>query len=98
MTKEQKKIARVTVKGLRIEFRKSINFFVERDSYKKDLKGWIKKYGLANLPKSVQRTVPTDRKVLYERKWYLQPIVWLRIVQLTWLNTENEGMRRALNG
>ena len=92
------KLAKVTVKGLKIEWHKAIDFFKERDKYKEDLKGWIKKYGLANLPKSVQRTVPTNRKVLYEIKWYFQPTVWLRILQIAWLNTENEGVRRAQNG
>ena len=89
---------RVTVTKLKIEWDKTIKYFVERDNYKNDLKGWINKYGLVNLPKSVQRTVPTERKVLYEIKWWLQPMVWFRIIQITVLNTQNEGLRRAQNG
>ena len=86
------------MQGLKTEWKKTITFFEERDKYRKDLKGWIKKYGLSNLPKSVQRTVPTDRKVLYEMKWWLQPTVWFRIIQITWLNAENEGIGRVVNG
>lgn len=98
VTKDQLNLAKVTIKGLKQEWNKAITFFVERDNYKKDLKGWIKKYGIANLPESVQRTIPTDMKVLYEIKWWLQPFVWFRIIQLTILNTQNEGLRRVQNG
>jgi len=83
---------------LKTEFRKVVNFFVERDNYKRDLKGWIKKYGFANLPKSVQRTVPTDMKVLYEIKWKYNIVVWTTIFRIAIANAQNEGMRRATNG
>ena len=83
---------------LKNEWNKTITFFIERDNYRKSLKGWINKYGLSNLPVSVQKTVPTDMKVLYEIKWWLQPFVWVRIIQITWLNAHNEGMGRVVNG
>ncbi len=98
MTKTQMKIARVTAKNLKIEWTKTIEYFKSRDEYKLELKRMIKKYGIAGLPMAVQRTIPVDRKVLHERVWYWHPSVWLRILQITWLNTENEGMRRALHG
>lgn len=91
------KLAKVTIKRLKSEWKKTIDFFKARDEYRTELKGWIKKYGLVNLPASVQRTVPVDMKVLYEMKWWLQPFVWLRIIQITVLNTQNEGMRRVEN-
>lgn len=97
MTKEQIKLAKVTGKRLKIEWLKAIRFFVERDSYRIELRRMIKKYGIAGLPESVQRTIPVDMKVLYEIKWWLQPFVWLRIMQITVLNAQNEGMRRAEN-
>ena len=86
------------MKNLKAEFKKAVDFFKERDNYRLELRRMIKKYGIASLPKSVQRTIPVDRKVLYERKWYLHLTVWFRILQIAWLNTENEGMRRAANG
>ena len=89
---------KMTLPRLKIEWDKTIAYFKERDKYKQDLKGWIKKYGLVNLPASVQRTIPTSFKVLYEVKWWLQPVVWWRILQITWLNTHNEGLRRLSDG
>ena len=83
---------------LKIELTKTVNYFKERDTYNVKLKGWIKKYGIAGLPKSVQRTIPTDRKVLYEMKWWLQPLVWLRILQISWLNVGNNSMKEIVNG
>ena len=91
------KLAKVTIKRLKIEWLKTIRFFVERDNYRIELRRMIKKYGIAGLPESVQRTIPVDMKVLYEIKWWLQPFVWLRIMQVTMLNAQNEGMRRAEN-
>lgn len=81
-----------------IQWNKTIDYFKARDEYKVSLAGWISKYGLVNLPASVQRTVPTDRKVLYEPKWYLQPIVWTRIIQITVLNARKEAMKVAIHG
>jgi len=85
---------KMTMKGLKTEWSKLVVFFKERDAYRIQLRGWIKKYGLAGLPPTVLKTVPTDLKVLYEIKWYLQPMVWWRFLQIVWLNEENEGFRR----
>lgn len=89
---------KVTMPRLKIEWDKAIKFFKERDAYRIQLRGWIKKHGLANLPEVVLRTVPVDMKVLYEIKWWLQPIVWVRIIQMSVLNAQNEGVRRIQNG
>jgi len=83
---------------LKIEVSKLINYFKSRDEYRIELRKCIKKYGFANLPASVQRTVPTDMKVLYEIKWWMQPFVWFRIFQTAWLRAESKGLRRALHG
>ena len=89
---------KMTIKDFKSEVGKTIYYFISRDEYKKNLSGWIKKYGLANLPASVQRTVPTDIKVLYEIKWWLQPIVWFKIIQIAWHNAQNESIGRVVNG
>ena len=79
------------------EFKKVIVFFKERETFKKQLKIAIKKYGVANIPADLQRSIPTDMKVLYELPWYLNPIVWLRSLQIAYLNAHNECIRRILN-
>jgi hypothetical protein len=89
---------KITLTKLKSEFKKTVAYFKARDEYRIELRGWIKKYGIVNLPESVQRTIPTDGKVLYEIKWYFNLIVWLRIFQITWLNVGNEGIRSVLDG
>ncbi len=88
---------KVTPKMLKNEFVKAVNFFRSRESYKKQLRKAMNKYGVVNLPESVQRTIPTNLKVLYEIPWYLNIVVWFRIGQIAWLNTENECIRKVIN-
>ena len=68
-----------------------------RDNYKRELCKVVNKYGIVNMPISVQRTMPTDLKVLYELPWYVHPTVWRRILQIAWKNAHNEIVRRALH-
>ena len=86
------------MKRLRIEWLRTIRFFVTRDEYRVNLRKMIKEVGLSGLTPVILRTVPTDMKVLYEIKWWLQPFVWIRIMQVSILNAQNEGMRRVQNG
>ena len=76
---------------------KMLSVFIKRDKYRIELRRAIKRHGLANLPKAVLRTVPTDMKTLYELPWYLNLHVIVRIVQASILNAQNEAFRRALN-
>lgn len=98
MTKSQKQTLKITLPKLKSELKKSIDFFETRDEYKIELRRMIKKYGIAGLPAAVQRSIPTDRKVLYELGWKMQPVVWIRILQIAWLNAGNKAFRMALNG
>ena len=97
-TKKQLKLTRMTLSMFSLEWKKTIDFFKERDAYRLKLRGWIDRFGFANLPPAVLRTVPTDRKVLYEVKWFLQLGVWLKIILLTWHNAQNELIKEAVNG
>ncbi len=97
VTQEQKKAMRMSLNDFKIEWAKVVKYFIERDAYRKNLRGWISKHGLSNLPKSVQDTVPTDMKVLYEIAWYLQPWVWVRMFMIAWHNAQNESIGRVTN-
>ncbi len=79
------------------EFKKVIIFFKMRDKYKDELKRAIKKYGVVNLPASVQRTIPNDLKVIDERPWWMHPIIWPKIVLIAYKNAQNELVRRLLH-
>ena len=92
------KLAKVTRKDLVNEWGKVTNYFKERETYKVDLRNLIDKHGLSNLSTAILRTVPTDLKVLREKPWYWHISVWARIIQITFLNAQNEGMKRAYNG
>ena len=97
LTQEQMRQLKITPKLVISELKKVINYFRERDIYKITLRRYINKYGIVNMPKDVQRTIPTEMKVLYELPWWLHPVVWMRLVQIAYLNAHNECIRRILN-
>lgn len=74
-----------------------VDFFNKRDGYRIQLRKAMRKYGVANLPVSVQQTIPADTKVLYELSWKLQPKVWIRILQIAYLNAERKVVEEVLN-
>jgi len=87
----------VTIADLKTQLNLQIEFFKSREQYKVDLRRAINKYGISALPKTVQDTIPTDVKTLYELPWNWNLYVWFRILQSTCHSAENEAIRRALN-
>lgn len=80
---------------LKKNLKTTIEFFKAREAYKKDLIKAIKKYGISNLPKVIQDTIPVDMKALYEMPWYLNLFVWYRIVQISILNAKNDFAKKV---
>lgn len=78
-----------------------IDFFRKRANFIAETKKAIKKYGFANLPKTVKEAFPEDPvarvKVLYELPWFLNIVVLIRIVQIAYANAEMQLVRGALN-
>lgn len=88
----------ITRKMIKVEIKKQINFFQDREKYKKDLKYAIEKYGVQNLPPAMQRSIPANGKVLIELIWYLQPRCWFNILRIALVQAENQCVRNILNG
>ena len=97
LTQKQLSQMKITSELFKSEFKKVKTFFQEREGYKKHLRRAIKSYGIVNLPKSIQQTIPTDLRVLYEPPWYLNIVVWFRMLQIAWHNSKNECVRRAID-
>lgn len=88
---------KVTLKQFKSELRKTIHFFNARENFKNELDKAVEKYGIVNLPKDVLRAIPTGIKAVYESKWYWHPFVWMRIIQIAFLNAENENIKKVLS-
>lgn len=88
----------ITRKMIKVEIIKQIDFFKNREQYKKDLKYAINKYGAQNLTPAMQRSIPANGKVLIELVWYLQPLCWFNILRIAFAQAENECVRSILHG
>lgn len=71
------------------------DFFVQRDEYIQELKTAIANYGIVNLPPNVQRSIPTDIKVLYELPWRWNIFVRIKILRIGWMHAVNAKIKEV---